>query len=60
MRHNKEALIKKFGGEEAYLEWMRKIASKGGRRQVPKGFSFMPTEQLIKFGKVNGAKNRKV
>ena len=35
MSSNKEAMIKKLGSEEAYTEYMRQIASKGGKKKHP-------------------------
>lgn len=37
MGYNKQSMIDKLGSEEAYLDFMRQIGSKGGKRKVPKG-----------------------
>lgn len=34
-----EAMIKKHGSREKWIEHMRAIASKGGKAKVPKGFA---------------------
>lgn len=38
-QRRKQTMIERLGSEEAYRAYMRSLASKGGRRQVPKGWA---------------------
>ena len=43
----RESMIKKFGSEEAYLEWRRNISIKGGKKSGVGGFG---TDKVGKDG----------
>lgn len=54
----REASIKRFGSEEAYREWMRSIASKGGKLGRTGGF-YANRELAREAGKKGGMISRR-
>jgi general stress protein YciG len=51
----RQTMIEKHGSEEAWTQFMRSIASKGGSRKVPKGFARMDKEKVRQAGLKGGA-----
>lgn len=45
MTSNKIQMIQKLGSEEAYQEWLKANAAKGGSRKVKKGMAALTPEQ---------------
>lgn len=57
MSSNREKMIEKLGSEEAYLEWMRANASKGGKSIPVEKRAFHRDRELAKrAGKLGGSK----
>ena len=52
----KERMIAKFGSEEAWREYMRENARKGGKakKTTPSGFAAMTQEQRAEAGRRGG------
>ena len=50
-----KTMIKKHGSRKAWLEYMREIASKGGKWKGPKGFALMTPEYRSACGVKGGS-----
>jgi hypothetical protein len=46
MPSNKQAMIERYGSEEAYKTFMTEIGRIGGKRKVPKGKHHKPSQPV--------------
>lgn len=52
----RQTMIKKFGSEEAYIAFMKKLGSKGGSEGGRGGFAMMPKHEVRKHARAGGRK----